>query len=121
MDKIMIGALIAMQNQFRVFHWQTESYAQHKAFGEAYENLDGLIDEFVEIYQGKNGITKPGDGFKIKLENLDDSPVDMIDVFIDYLKNEVPNQLEKTDTDLLNIRDEMMGLLNKTKYLLLLK
>lgn len=117
----MIGSLMAMQNQFRVFHWQTESFAQHKAFGEAYENLDGLIDEFVEIYQGKNGIVKPGDGIKIKLENLDDSPADMIDVFIDYLKNDLPEELEDTDTDLLNIRDEMMGLLNQTKYLLLLK
>ena len=75
----MIGALMAMQNQFRVFHWQTESYAQHQAFGGAYENLDELIDEFVEIYQGKNGIVKPNDGFKIKLENLDNNPSEMID------------------------------------------
>ena len=121
MDVIMIGSFIAMQNQFRVFHWQTESYAQHKAFGAAYEDLDELIDEFVEVYQGKNGIVKPTDGFKIKLENLDGSPSDMIDVFIDFLKNDLPGQLEETDTDLLNIRDEMLGLLNKTKYLLLLK
>jgi hypothetical protein len=117
----MIGSLIAMQNQFRVFHWQTKSFAQHKAFGEAYEGLDGLIDEFVEVYQGKNGIQNPADGLKIKLENLDDNPVDMIDVFIEFLKDELPGELEKDDTDLLNIRDEMMGLLNKTKYLLLLK
>lgn len=117
----MIGSFIAMQNQFRVFHWQTKSYAQHKAFGSAYEDLDGLIDEFVEIYQGKNGIVVPSDGFKIKLENLDDSPSDMIDVFIEFLQNDVEEQLSDTDTDLLNIRDEMMGLLNKTKYLLMLK
>ncbi len=117
----MIGSLIAMQNQFRVFHWQTKSFAQHKAFGEAYEGLDGLIDEFVEIYQGKNGIQNPADGLKIKLENLDDNPVDMIDVFIEFLKDELREELDKDDTDLLNIRDEMMGLLNKTKYLLLLK
>ncbi len=116
----MIGAFIAMQNQFRVFHWQTQSYAQHQAFGNAYETLDGLIDEFVEIYQGKNGIVKPGEGFKIKLENLDGSPSDMIDVFIEFLQNDLPNQLDENDTDLLNIRDEMMGLLNKTKYLLML-
>lgn len=117
----MVGAFIAMQNQFRVFHWQTKSYAQHKAFGAAYEDLDSLIDEFIEIYQGKNGIMIPADGFKIKLENLDENPSDMIDVFIDFLKNEVPSKLNEDDTDLLNIRDEMMGLLNKTKYLLMLK
>ena len=117
----MIGSLLAMQNQFRMFHWQTESYAQHKAFGEAYEGLDGLIDEFIEVFQGKNGIVVPNGGVKIKLENLDNKPVDMIDVFVDYLTNDLPKELKKEDTDLLNIRDEMLGLLNKTKYLLLLK
>jgi len=45
----------------------------------------------------------------------------LIDVFIEFLQNDLPEELEKTDTDLLNIRDEMLGLLNKTKYLLLLK
>lgn len=117
----MIGSLIAMQNQFRVFHWQTESFAQHKAFGEAYETLEGLIDNFVEIYQGKNGIQNPADGLKIKLENLDNDPVEMIDVFIDYLQDDLTSMVDKKDTDLLNIRDEMLGTLNKTKYLLMLK
>jgi len=117
----MIGSLIAMQSQFRVFHWQTKSFAQHKAFGEAYEGLDELIDEFVEVYQGKNGIQNPAEGLKIKLENLDGNPEDMIDVFIEFLTDELTDKLEKDDTDLLNIRDEMLGLLNKTKYLLLLK
>ena len=117
----MIGSLIAMQNQFRVFHWQTESFAQHKAFGEAYETLEGLIDNFVEIYQGKNGIQNPADGLKIKLENLDNDPVEMIDVFIDYLKDDLTSMVDKKDTYLLNIRDEMLGTLNKTKYLLMLK
>jgi hypothetical protein len=117
----MIGELLAMQNQMRIFHWQTESFAQHKAFGEAYEALDGLIDKFVEIFQGKQGIQKSSGGYRIKLDNLDDEPSAMIEVFIDYLKDELPEDLEDSDTDLLNIRDEMMGVLNQTKYLLLLK
>jgi len=117
----MIGELLAMQNQMRIFHWQTESFAQHKAFGGAYEDLDGSIDKFIEIYQGKNGIQKSSGGYRIKLENLDSDPAAMIDVFIDYLKEELPKDLEDSDTDLLNIRDEMMGVLNQTKSLLLLK
>ena len=38
-----------------------------------------------------------------------------------YLVKDVPEMLETTDTDLLNIRDEMLGEINKTKYLLTLK
>lgn len=118
----MIGNLLAMQNQLRVFHWQTNSYAQHKAFGKAYEALDGFIDSFVEVYQGKKGIQVPSNGLKIKLENLDSKPEDMIDVFIDFLTDELCEDLdEKKDSDLCNIRDEMLAVLNQTKYLLLLK
>jgi hypothetical protein len=39
-----------------------------------------------------------------------------------YLINELPMMLDSNkDTDLLNIRDEILGSVNKTKYLLTLK
>jgi hypothetical protein len=39
-----------------------------------------------------------------------------------YLSHEMPQKLDATnDTDLLNIRDEMIGVLNQTKYLLRLQ
>jgi hypothetical protein len=39
-----------------------------------------------------------------------------------YFINELPTMLNaKTDTDLLNIRDEMLASVNQTKYLLTLK
>ena len=42
------------------------------------------------------------------------------DNYINYLVDELPKGLEESDTDLLNIRDEMLGGLNKLKYLLTL-
>jgi len=36
------------------------------------------------------------------------------------LVNELPKSLEESDTDLFNIRDEMLAQLNKLKYLLTL-
>jgi hypothetical protein len=39
-----------------------------------------------------------------------------------YLINELPTMLDaKKDTDLLNIRDEILASVNQTKYLLTLK
>ena len=38
MEKIIVS-LIQMQQQMRIFHWQTKSYARHVAFGEAYDTL----------------------------------------------------------------------------------
>ena len=121
-----ITNLLTMQNQFKVYHWQTQkkpgSYAQHIAFGTAYDELTPLIDDFIEIFQGKRGVLMGRDGFTINLQNLDDTPNVFIDEFVDYLTQSVPQALDSTaDTDLLNIRDEMLAILNQTKYRLMLK
>jgi hypothetical protein len=104
----------------RVFHWQTQktpgSFAQHEAFGKAYDELDPLIDDFIEIYQGKKGKLMANGTFNLSLHNLDDNPEEFIDEFVDYLVNIVPQRLDEADTDLLNIRDEMLAILNQTKY-----
>jgi hypothetical protein len=42
----------------------------------------------------------------------------LIDSYIAYLNNELPQVCKEGDTDLLNIRDEMLSVLNQTKYLL---
>ena len=121
-----ITNLLTLHNQFKVYHWQTQkkvgSYAQHVAFGTAYDELGEKIDDFIEIYQGKRGVIKGRDGFTLNLQNLDDTPTDFIDEFVNYLTQNVPEALDSSvDTDLLNIRDEMLGILNQTKYRLMLK
>lgn len=115
-----ITNFLTLQNQMRVFHWQTQntpgSFAQHEAFGTAYDELDPLIDDFIEIYQGKKGKLMANGTFNISLHNLDENPEAFIDEFVDYLVNIVPQRLDDADTDLLNIRDEMLAILNQTKY-----
>lgn len=119
---MIVTSLLTLHNQVKIFHWQTKSYAQHQALGGVYDELTDLIDEFVEVFMGKYGRIKGDGGFTIKLENYSDgSPTDTADKFIDYLTNELPKKLDADkDTDLLNIRDEMLGQLNKLKYLLTL-
>ena len=121
-----ITNFFTMHNQFKVYHLQTQkkvgSFAQHQAFGTAYDELTEKIDDFIEIYQGKNGVIMGKNGFNINLKNLDDNPNVFIDEFINYLTVHVTDALDpKADTDLLNIRDEMLGILNQTKYRLMMK
>jgi hypothetical protein len=118
--------LLTMHNQFKVYHWQTQrkvgSFAQHNAFGTAYDDLTDHIDDFIEIYQGKRGAIIGKNGFTISLQNLDDNPVTFVDEFVNYLTQHVTDALDPVaDTDLLNIRDEMLAILNQTKYRLNLK
>jgi DNA-binding ferritin-like protein len=121
-----ITNLLTLQNQMRVFHWQTQhkvgSFAQHTAFGTAYEELDEKIDDFIEVYQGKNGVIMASGGtFNLALHNLSDNAEEFVDEYVSYLVEYVPQSLEEADTDLLNIRDEMLAILNQTKYRLKLK
>jgi len=118
---MIVTNLLTLHNQLKIHHWQTKSYAEHQVLGRAYDEFSGLIDEFVEVFMGKYGRIESSNGFKIELENYKDiSPTDFADKYVDYLVNELPKSLEKSDTDLFNIRDEMLAQLNKLKYLLTL-
>lgn len=114
----IITPLLTLQNTLRVHHWQTKSYAEHKALGKAYEDLDPLIDQFVEVYFGKYGNINAKESFKINLENYKAGGCkEIIDESINYLEN-FENSLKENDRELLNIRDEMLAVLQQTKYLL---
>ncbi len=113
------STLVAIQTQLRFFHWQTKSYARHQAYGGTYGAMDGLIDNFVEVLMGKYGRV-PALPFKLYNRNEKDIMA-FIDETLTYLLN-LDNVLDgQTDTDLINIRDEMIAEFNKLRYLITLK
>jgi DNA-binding ferritin-like protein len=123
MDMTLITTLLTLQDQLKVFHWQTKSYAEHKALGKLYDDLSDLIDEFVETFSGRYGVPAAKESYKLTVMNYKDnvSVVDFLDKSISYMAKDVTAMLKPEDTDLLNLRDEMIGAMNKTKYLLRLK
>lgn len=122
MEKPIVN-LIKLQNQFRILHWQTESYAEHKTFGKVYDSLDGLIDKLVETYQGKHGRVKFKTPIDMGLVNIDEiSVMDVLDEFCEYLTVTFTAIVDPSkDSDLLNIRDEILSVINTAKYLLTFK
>lgn len=114
----LILALLKIQQQLRIFHWQTRSYSEHKAFGKSYENLDDSIDSFVEKLMGKYGRPEFEVDSCINLSNYEtESCMADINGYINFMVQEVPASLDPEDTNLLNIRDDMLGELNRLKYL----
>jgi hypothetical protein len=111
------------QNLIKIFHWQTRKYAQHVASDNLYSGIQTLIDQWVEVYQGKYEIMNfKNDEVEIPLKNMDiEEFIVQLDKFKLFLENYLVKDLSKNDTDLVNIRDEMLALINKTLYLLTLE
>lgn len=117
-----ITQFLTLQNQLRIYHWQTDDFAQHKALGKIYGNLDVFIDNFIEEFMGQKGKIRSEGGFKIELSNIDEvSVLDFINKYIQWLTIELPKTLDDKDTNLLNIRDSILGELQQLKYLITLQ
>jgi len=117
-----VNLFLGLQCQLKINHWQTKGFARHQAFGSTYDALQDLVDSFVEEAMGKYGRFSLDDETNtIQLANL--SELDLKG-FINTVKEaliQITDQVEETDTNLLNLRDEMLGLVNKLSYLLTLE
>jgi DNA-binding ferritin-like protein len=116
----IIQFFIEMLNSVKLYHWKTMSYSQHKATDELYSKLNENIDKFVEILLGKSQsrvsmvesriqlYDAPSmQKFKEKLFEYREFLIDLNTCF-DYKKH----------SDLLNVRDEILGNINQFLYLL---
>jgi DNA-binding ferritin-like protein len=110
----------------KLFHWKTTSYPTHKATDELYTKLNENIDSFIEILLGKTGLrTNLMSNKTIRLVDLSsqESLKREVEAFKGYLVSLNNNKAMKTmtNTDLLNIRDTILGDLNQFLYLLTFK
>ena len=123
MKEEIVITLVQIQTQFRVLHWQTTSFSRHTAYGNIYVELEGNIDDFVEILMGKQGrFDLPEQGADIKLFNLKSLEINsFIGTILEFLLGLSEKLDPKKDSDLLNLRDEIMANINQLKYLLTLK
>lgn len=114
---------LEMLNIVKIYHWKTHSYSTHKATDELYERLNEHIDQFVEVLLGKDGDRVD----LMKIKTLDITDYNDILIFkkkinsyklylIGLNKNKVLDS--KLDSDLFNIRDEILADLNQFLYLL---
>lgn len=112
----IVTTFFNIRDQVKLYHWQTKSFAEHKATDDLIAALDINIDKFVESYMGRYG--RPYVKKTLPVKNL---TVTGIRAFIgksdEWMTNKLPRMLKKTDSDLLNIRDEIIADLNQVKYL----
>ena len=122
MKEEIILKLVQIQNQFRFLHWQTFGDAKHRAYGELYDSSGDHIDTFTEAMMGKYGRPNFESEFVIAFQDIKSINIqNFIDGIVEFLVGMTEVLDTKYDTDLLNIRDEILASINKLKYLLTLK
>jgi hypothetical protein len=119
MSAEIVHLMMTLRDQIKLYHWQTMNYPRHIATNDLVTKLDANIDSFVEVYIGKYGRPKlTGKTATIHLRNHSDKEATkMIEEAIEWMSNDLPRKLKKTDTDLFNIRDTIVADLNQTLYL----
>jgi DNA-binding ferritin-like protein len=125
-QKQVTVVFLEMLMMVKLFHWKTHSYATHKATDELYEKLNDNIDHFIEVLLGKTGSRIDLMGQKtISLidlnsqEKLKSKIMSLKSYFVGLDNNKALSTM--SNSDLFNIRDEILGNLNQFMYLLTFK
>ena len=108
-----IGTLFLARDVAHSVHLNTRSYAKHKALKGFYEGVVDLADTLAEAYQGRRGLIGPISLMSAKktnniLEFLEGQLAD-----IEEMRYKV---VDKSDTALQNIIDEIVALYLSTIY-----
>jgi hypothetical protein len=129
-----ILCFLELLNTIKIYHWSTLSYPTHKATDELHGKLSELVDSFIEIYighcaRGGQGADAGVPRFRFKSEK--DASIEFCEcktqaAFCKVLDDNIVHLEGLTKrlnghTDLVNIRDEMVGALAQALYLLRLK
>ena len=117
---------LEMLMMVKLFHWKTHSYATHKATDGLYDDLNEHIDKFIEVLLGKTGsridLMSKKTISLIDLnsqESLKSKIMSLKNYFVSLDNNKALSTM--SNSDLFNIRDEILADLNKFLYLLTFK
>ena len=105
------GALFHSRDTMHLTHLQTTSFAEHKALNAYYDGILDLTDSFTEVYFGRFkriDIVIPEAKMLSAVEHLKE------------MQKMIDGERDNYSSELQNIMDEMLGLINKTLYLLTL-
>ena len=107
----LLGILFQSRDKMHIAHLQTTSFAEHKALGGYYDGILDLTDKFAEVSFGRNKRTP----IVIPESSIQDSVVHLKE-----MQKIIDEERENYSSELQNILDEMLALINKTLYLLTL-
>lgn len=115
----LADVFFAHQIKIKMCHFQTSKYSVHKTLDKYLDTHYGLFDKFMETAQGNFGkLQHKKINISVNVMDCDDSKsiCDELDKYIELLR--ALDKPYSSFTELLNIRDELVGEAVQLKYLL---
>jgi len=106
-----IGMLFHSRDAMHIAHLQTTSFAEHKALNGYYDEILDLTDKFSEVYFGRNK--------RVEIIIPESKNMESI-AHLKEIQSMLDSERDNYSSELQNIIDEMLSLVNKTLYLLTL-
>lgn len=106
-----IAQLFASRDMMHLQHLATTSYAEHKALDAYYSGILDLTDSFTEKYFGRKG--------RVAIE-IPASKATQPREHLLKMQAMIESEMDNYASDLQNILQDMLGLVNETIYLLTL-
>lgn len=123
----LILRFMEMLNTIKIFHWSTLSYPTHKATDDLHSKMSELVDSFIEQYIGGIGKGKipvfRGNRYRGNIPFCECKSIEQFKKKLEEYKHFLNSFTDRFEgvSELLNIRDEMIGVIDQTVYLLRLK
>lgn len=111
----LIHFLLEAASQIRVLHWGTSSYSEHVALGDLYEAVNDATDKIAEALMGAQGERLQLKGTLELVDYAEGMPASYVAGIGQALES-----IAGLPTDILNMRDDLLGAVHKTSYLLTL-
>ena len=111
----LLHFLLEAANQVRVLHWGTSSYAEHVALGDLYDAISDATDKIAEALMGAQGKRLQLKGTLELVDYAEGMPASYVAGIGQALES-----IAGLPTDILNTRDDLLGAVHKTSYLLTL-
>jgi hypothetical protein len=125
-EQEVIVKFLEVLNLIKLYHWKTHSYATHKATDDLNSKLHENVDSFVEVLLGKRG-DRVNLTHKKNISLKDYTSVQEFKRELEKFKNYLVGLdncialKTMSNSDLYNIRDEMLANVNQFLYLLTFK
>jgi DNA-binding ferritin-like protein len=108
-----MGNLFLARDVTHSVHLNTRSFSKHSALQTFYEEVIELADKFAEAYQGRKGLIGP---ISLQSAKKTSNVVEFLEQSLKDIENTRYKVVDKTDTPLQNIIDEIVGLYLSTLY-----